>query len=284
MLGQRTQHQPSVVTNEPPLGSWPFSGRVMGWWSPLVLGVLLFTWAPLSLERKAHVVLGGLCAQRPSHSFIFDGRHLPFDARMTGIYLGSLVTLMSLLVVGRARYAANLSVLSWGLLAGFAGVMGIDGLNSLLVDLGHWHPYRPDNRIRFITGLLAGLSLGVVLMFLLASSLWQAEARVRLPAGGPRDLAGLVAVLVPVSLLVVYGGDWLLAPLTVLLISGAIATVSALTLACLAIIQAPFGLVARWQELGIHVGRAGTFALIAILCLAVLRLVTERMLGPLDGA
>ncbi|HEV2108523.1 MAG TPA: DUF2085 domain-containing protein [Thermomicrobiales bacterium] len=246
-------------------------------------GTVVFTLAPLSLERKAHLLLGGLCAQRPSHSFIFDGHHLPFDARMTGIYLGGLVALVSLLTVGRMRYAANLSMLSWGLLAGFVGVMGIDGLNSLLVDLGHWHPYPPDNWIRLVTGLLAGLSLGVVLMFLLASSVWRAEARLPLPAVRPRDLAGLVAILVPIGLLVVYGGDWLLAPLTVLLIGGAITTVSALTLACLAIIQSPFGLVASWQELGTHAGRASTFGLIAVLCLAVLRLVAERTLGPLAG-
>jgi hypothetical protein len=41
----------------------------------------LFLAYPAALDDKARAALHGLCAQRPSHSFAFDDRLLPFDAR-----------------------------------------------------------------------------------------------------------------------------------------------------------------------------------------------------------
>src|SRR3954451_19132785 len=76
---------------------------------PLMLigGVLLFLAAPWSLDHKAHLALHGLCAQTPSHTLRFDGRKLPFDSRMTGIY-GGFISSAALLVRRRAYRAACL--------------------------------------------------------------------------------------------------------------------------------------------------------------------------------
>src|SRR5215211_1548630 len=70
---------------------------------PLLLGGLIATFfcLPWSFEHKAHAYLHGLCAQRPSHSLIMGELALPFDARMTGIYGGFLVTSSYLLLRGR---------------------------------------------------------------------------------------------------------------------------------------------------------------------------------------
>ena len=101
----------------------------------LVLG-LLFLLAPWPFVTKVHAFLHGLCAQRLSHSYLLGGTALPFDARMTGIYGGFLVTFCYLLAMGRAR--------AWGefrrpvlvLLGLFVVMMGIDGSNSTLRDFG----------------------------------------------------------------------------------------------------------------------------------------------------
>jgi uncharacterized membrane protein len=256
--------------------------RATAWWYVVVSAVVSFVVAPVSLERKSHFVLGGLCAQRPSHSFVFDGTHLPFDARMTGIYLGSFTTMTALFALGRAHDAGRVSVRSWALIVTFVVVMAMDGVNSLLVDLGRWHPYTPDNRLRLATGLLLGVGLGILLVFLLASSVWMKEARRPRPLVREAEIIGIVMVAMLVGLLVLVGGDWLLVPLTLLLLGAAIATVSALAFACLSIIQSPLGLASTWSDLAVHIPRAAGLGMIAMLVLAALRFMAEQRLGPLD--
>lgn len=255
--------------------------RATAWWYVVVPVVVSFVVAPVSLERKARFLLGGLCAQQPSHSFVFDGTHLPFDARMTGIYLGSLIAMMVLLALGRAHNAGRVSTWSWALIVMFVVVMAVDGLNSLLVDLGRWHPYTPDNRLRLATGLLLGVGLGILLVFLLASSVWTMDARRPRPLLRAAEIIGIVMMAMLVGILVLVGGDWLLIPLTLLLLGAAIATISALALACLSIIQSPFGLASTWSELAMHIPRAAGIGMITMLALAALRFMAEQKFGPL---
>lgn len=255
--------------------------RATAWWYVVVPVVVSFVVVPVSLERKAHFVLGGLCAQRPGHSFVFDETHLPFDARMTGIYLGSLTAMVALLALGRTHNAGRVSAWSWALIVTFMMVMAIDGVNSLLVDLGRWHPYTPDNRLRLATGLLLGVGLGILLVFLLASSVWTREARRPRPLVREAEIIGIVTVAMLVGLLVLVSGDWLLMPLTLLLLGAALITVSALALACLSIVQSPFGLASTWSELAVHIPRAAGIGMIVMLALAALRFMVEQRLGPL---
>src|SRR5262245_4467600 len=109
------------------------------------LVVLAFLAAPWSLEHKAHVALHGLCAQRPSHSFLLGGERLPFDARMTGIYGGFLGAANYLGARRRYRAAGLPSWPTIGVLVLFVGVMGADGFNSLFQDMGWRHFYEPAN-------------------------------------------------------------------------------------------------------------------------------------------
>lgn len=256
--------------------------RADGWWYVFVTAVVTFVAAPASFLQKAHLVLGGLCAQRPSHSFVFDGTHLPMDARMTGIYLGSLTAMVILLVLGRIHHAGSFSVWSWSVIAALFGSMAIDGMNSLLVDLGRWHLYTPDNRLRLATGLLAGVGLGAMLIFLVSSSVWAKEARRARPLVREGELVGIVVAAMLVGFVILAGGDWLLGPLTLLLLVSAMVTVTVLALVCLAIIQAPCGLATARSELTIHVPRAAALGITVMLGLAAVRFVAEQWLGPLD--
>ena len=110
-------------------------------WSLLILsclalvGFFLFLMAPGTIGFKAHIALHGICAQRPSHSFWLGGDALPLDARMTGIYLAALTTLVWLALIRRLRAAMVPSGAVLTALLFFVATMGVDGTNGLMSDL-----------------------------------------------------------------------------------------------------------------------------------------------------
>src|SRR5436853_6512526 len=56
-----------------------------------------------SLLDRLRWLDSGICAQLPTHSFYPGGERLPLCARNTGIYLGFIVTLITLFATGRGR-------------------------------------------------------------------------------------------------------------------------------------------------------------------------------------
>lgn len=206
---------------------------------PVVLGlaVLLFIAAPWSLEHKAHAALHGLCAQRPSHSFWFGDRRLPFDARMTGIYSGFLVSAVYLGWRGRFRAAALPSFASLGVLIAFVGIMAIDGFNSLFLDMGWNNPYQPDNRLRLITGLMTGVALASAIFMLFGMALWRRPRLDQKVIVAPWEPLFMLLLQIPLALLIVSGAGWLYAPLALLLVATAAAVVSSLTLVVIVLVR-----------------------------------------------
>ncbi|HEY8445752.1 MAG TPA: DUF2085 domain-containing protein [Thermomicrobiales bacterium] len=209
------------------------------WMLPFFAGslVLLFLAAPWPLEQKAHVVLHGLCAQRPSHSFQLGGQTLPFDARMTGIYGGFLGSAIYLALRHRLRAAALPSWPTMGVLAAFIGLMALDGTNSLLLDLRAWHPYEPDNRLRLLTGLMTGVALAAALAFLVGSTLWRRPRLDRRVVTSPVEPLLMLALQAPFALMVVSGRGWLYVPVTLLLVIGAAAALASLMLAVILLVR-----------------------------------------------
>lgn len=189
-----------------------------------------FLAAPWPLAHKTHLALHGLCAQRPSHSLYFGGEALPFDARMTGIYGGFLVTVGYFGVRRRFRPFRLPPARVMAILALFVAAMAVDGTNALLVDLGLPHPYGPDNRLRVATGLLTGVALATVLAFLIATTLWHDGEWRRAPIGGLRELAVVTALQIPLGFAVFSGFGVLYAPLALTLVLAAVLVVGALVL------------------------------------------------------
>lgn len=219
--------------------SWP-SARM--WWEwvkahpafATVGGIVIaFLLVPLPFAHKVHALLHGLCAQRLSHSFLLGGQALPFDARMTGIYGGFLITSCYLLALGRVRAWRNPSRLVVALLAVFVLVLAIDGTNSTLRDFGLWYAYQPDNRLRLATGLLTGISLAVLLCYLLASTLWKDGDWNRATIQSVPELGGLVLLQVPFALAAASGLGILYVPVSVLLVLAAIGVFVAVAVAML---------------------------------------------------
>jgi hypothetical protein len=120
---------------------------------------------------------------------------------MGGIFLGFLCAALLLLFLGRLRAAqppgGALAVACWALIA----LTGLDGLNAFLADGNLPHLYSPNTALRLLTGLGAGLAVGLFAIPVVASVVWAAalpeaslEAFFELAAG--LALAGLVGALV----------------------------------------------------------------------------------------
>ena len=258
-------------------------GRAFRLWPRFWLLVALVTTAFLvvdggSLASASRSVLHGLCAQRPTHSFSVDGVLLPFDARMTGIYLGALASWMAL--AARQRLLAPATP-SWGVIVTLvAGVvaLGIDGFNAMLVDLGVWHPYEPMNAVRFLTGFGSGLAIVSLQAWLLGGSLW--------PIAQNRPSwrrVGDVAWIVPASVLslavILHAGSWFYPLLVLALLVSAWITVTGLVLVILVLL---FRLERRIDtdgalDLPLTLSAAGALGI--IIGLAQLRFWLERTLG-----
>jgi uncharacterized membrane protein len=205
---------------------------------PIVFAVICgltsigFMLMPGSIEGKSLAALHGLCAQQPTHSFYYGDQRLPFDARMTGIYGGFAMTSLYMLARGRWRYGNVPSIPVTILLATFVAVLGVDGVNSTLRDMGYWYAYEPLNELRFATGMLTGTALAVFIWMMTAQVAFNSQARVRRsPIKGLHDLGFLLAIEAAAAGLILTGWSPLRVPLTFVLLVAAVTVVTGLTLA-----------------------------------------------------
>jgi len=248
------------------------------WYAILAAGMLAFAAAPGEFSAKSRTVLHGLCAQTPTHSFAFDGRLLPFDGRMTGIYAGSLFTLGYLLMRGRLLAWGNPPLRTVVVLAGFVVVMAVDGFNSLFLDLGLWHPYEPQNVLRLVTGFASGITLATVLAWLLGSSIYRVGRR---EAGIQSfwDLGWIWLAFLPYAAIVVGGPAWAYVPVSVLLMVSAWLTMALLALVVVVLAFQLDERVDRPARLHVPGAAAALLGLALMLALASGRMWLERTLG-----
>lgn len=245
-----------------------------------IMGVLVFAALPWSLEHKAHVISHGLCAQRPSHTYYFGERPLPFDARMTGIYLGFLATIAVLFAVGAHRWCRPPSPTRIALLLTLGGAMAVDGFNSLLRDLALPYPYEPMNWLRVVTGAGAGFVLAVALCFLISVTLWRAvdTRRQTLESWPVLPLSALVAI--PLLVAATSGIGWLYAPVVMILVLAALMALSILALVVIVILLRMEYRFATARQLEPMMVPAVAVAMVIMLSLSIGRTVVERLSGP----
>lgn len=252
-----------------------------GYLFPMVclLAVAAFIALPGAVDEKTQQALHGLCAQRPSHSYWLGDARLPFDARMTGIYGGSTISLVILALRGRLHAIARPGWLEIGLLATFVGALAVDGTNSLLLDIGTWYPYEPRNEIRLVTGSLTGVSLAVTLCFLISATFWRAGRRDLAIVQSVRDIGALVASTLPFGLLVAFGPDWLYAPIAVFLLGSAVLVVGILAMVMTTIASRRDGSYRNVQELGVPAAFSVVLAIVAMAAIAGGRFWLESAFG-----
>lgn len=148
------------------------SERPWRWFFGALVAVLLaalFFWPGAPLEWKMYAVVHGVCAQQ--HNIFLGNLQFPLCARNSGIYLSFMLTMLSIYAMGRGR-AGGLP--PWSIVATlllFVAIMGVDGFNSLFVDLGRPHLYQPDNFLRTLTGMGMGIFIAVLLHIILVKTL-----------------------------------------------------------------------------------------------------------------
>ena len=143
-----------------------------------------------------------ICHRITDRSFTIAGRQLPLCARCTGMYLGVALTFVVLGLAGRRRWSMMPPLRVILVLLGFIALMGIDGLNSyshFFPDLPHL--YQPKNWLRLVTGMGAGLMMGIILFPAVAQSLWRDQEQ-KPAIGSLRELAGVVVLAAIVVVLV----------------------------------------------------------------------------------
>jgi uncharacterized membrane protein len=250
------------------------------WTWPLVVSIALVALvaAPGPLHHAAHGALHGLCAQQPTHTFVFGERYLPFDARMTGIYGGVLITLGWFAAHGRLRCWATPSRSVVLLLVGAVASMAIDGTNSLLRDLQLWHPYQPTNLGRLVTGLGSGVAMATLLTWLFAPSVWT-RGQGRSALRSPRELAEIALLCCPYAYLILMEPGWLYLPVTLMLLGSAWLTLTLLMFVMVVLFLRRDGTFSTGLEMHVPVLGASILALGVMLGLAGGRFWVERTLG-----
>lgn len=200
-----------------------------------------------TLIDRLRALDGGICAQAPSHSFFPAGQQLPLCARNTGIYLGFSLGFFTLLGSGRLlssrlpRLPVAISLLAC------VALMGIDGVNSLLNDLGAPHLYHPQNPLRLITGLGAGVAMVAFIMPVANGLLWRWEDT--RPSFKSFGQLVVVAPLLLVAFLAVSSQvAWLLYPIALVSSFGLVMALTSVNLVFLICFTPFIGRFERWRQ------------------------------------
>ncbi|MGC4191883.1 MAG: DUF2085 domain-containing protein [Thermomicrobiales bacterium] len=248
------------------------------WMAIALTGAVAFLAFPGAYGAKAHSVLHGLCAQTPSHTFTFAGNALPFDGRMTGIYGGTIVTFAWLAIDRRLRFYGNPPRRIIVFLVACVVAMGLDGFNSLLRDLGLWHPYPPTNVMRLVSGFGTGVALAVILTWLLASSMWNfSSPKPTVRSFG--DLRGVAFGGLAFGAAVLSGWGPFFMPIAALLMASAWMTLTVLMLVIVLLLFRIDERVRRLEDLHVPGAVAAALGLAVMLALAGGRFWLERVAG-----
>jgi len=258
------------------------------YWSPWLVGALVLSYLGLlavvvlvpgsSLLDRLRWLDSGICAQLPTHSFYPGGERLPLCARNTGIYLGFIVTLMTLYAIGRGRAQR---VPPWPIVVVLVlgiGVMAVDGFNSFFLDLGLRHLYQPHNLVRLATGLATGLALASLGLPLLNRLFWSEHSEQRSISSWTALLV-LVPGLVLSFFAVASQNSLVLYPLALLSTAGVLTVLSSVNLALVVAIARRDQTFARYRELLPFFGFALLLTIGEMLVLAQLKFSLLQALG-----
>ena len=256
---------PAMRPGEPP----PWLLVALGVVYLVALGALLFAPGGTFLERL-RALDGGICAQAGSHSFYPAGQQLPLCARNTGIYLGFTSATLVLLFSRRLRADSFPSAPIMLLLGGAVAAMGVDGVNSLLLDLRLPHLYQPHNLLRLASGLGTGVAMAAFLIPVANGLLWREESAQ--PSFGR---LGQLAVMAPVLLLAFLAvgsqSDFLLYPIAILSSAGLALALTLINLVVMLGLSNRIGRFDAWRQVFPLFTLALALALIELMALFALK-------------
>ena len=147
---------------------WIVFGLAMAIFGVWLLGT------PGGLWGKADAVGYAICHRIPARSFHLHGHALPLCARCTGIYLGVMAGVIVYGLSGRLRSGRLPPVRVLIALVLFGLAIAVDGINSYLSLFAFYTPlFTPNNTLRLITGLYAGLTMITIMLPVFNMSAWR---------------------------------------------------------------------------------------------------------------
>ena len=178
-------------------------------------------------EQALHWFGYGLCHQLPERSFFGGGIQVPVCARDTGIYLGLVVSYVTVAFLHRGERATGFPR-PWVWLAFLAALaaMGFDGVSSY----AGWRS--TTNELRLITGLGVGFSAGALVYPMLQDVLWVQSSTQRVL--DPPNRFGRWLLMLVVSYAVIWWGAPAMGLVYPIVVVGA--TVTAIALVNLVIV------------------------------------------------
>lgn len=238
--------------------------------------VVLFALWPAPWLQKAFLIASPFCPQRPAHSVFIDGRQMPIEARMFGMFGGALLALLYFAARGQLRSA--MMPRGWRLVLCIAlfGVMAFDGTQALLYDTGLLRLYQPNLYLRLSTGLASGVGIAMVLVPLTNQTLWRQPFSDRPLFTGWKDVA--VMAVVQANLFVLTLSNWApaLIPLSVFNSIAIIAIMTALTTLVISLLTRRAGQFTTWQA---TVGYFTAGFILAVAFIAVLAATRLALFG-----
>ena len=221
-----------------------------------------------------------VCHRITGRSFTINGRQLPLCARCTGMYLGVALTFLTLGLAGRLRRRDLPPLRLLLVLAGFVGLMAVDGLNSYSHFFPHApHLYEPRNWLRLATGLGAGLAMGLVVFPALAQTLWR-YAEPYAPIDSGRELAGLVLVAATAMLLLLSNQPVILYVLALISTAGILIIVTAINSVLLLVLLRQDGRASHWRQVALPLLAGLALAITQLGAVSLLRL---NLTGTITG-
>lgn len=189
-----------------------------------------------------------ICHRLTERSFAIYGRQLPLCARCTGMYLGVFLSFAVLLLAGRARWGdlPRLPILLT--LLAFIGIMGVDGVNSYTHFFPNFpHVYQPRNWLRLLTGMGAGLAMGLILFPALAQTVWR-QRQAKPAIANFKELGGMVLVGGTAVLLVLSNQPTILYVLALASAAGVVLVLMAINAVLLLTIFKRDGRAMTWRD------------------------------------
>jgi len=236
-----------------------------------------------NLLDTADYVGSAVCHRITDRSFSIAGRQLPLCARCTGMFLGVTLTFVLLTLAGRRRWSSLPPLKILVVLIGFIALFGFDGVNSYL----HFFPkaphlYEPQNWLRLLTGMGAGLTLGVIVYPALAQTLWWEQIfRPSIDSFG--ELAGLVLVALIVVALVLTENEILLYVLGLASAAGVVIILTAIGTMLILIITKRDASAKSWRQVVLPLLGGLVFAALQIGIVSYTRLAITGTISGIPG-
>jgi uncharacterized membrane protein len=247
----------------------------------LALGIIILALQlpPAALLGKADVVGYAICHRIPERSFFLNGRQLPLCARCTGTFLGAVLGLAAMLLLGRRRASSLPPVPVLGVMILFTGFWAFDGLNSYMTFFpGAPHLYEPRNWLRLTTGLLNGIALIGLVYPIFNFTLWREPSRERV-FKSVWELLALLPAVVLIILALEAGLDFLLYPLALLSSLGVVMMLTLLNALIATLVLGREGYAQTWRQVLIPLVVGAALAILEMTALVLVRAYLTTSLG-----